>query len=738
MIVDDVRRSGGSVKLRQSWNPWLTLRRRRVTIAVASALGMSAAWLGYVNAPSSYVSQAVVVLDVRRVQAIPNESVVSPLPQDSPVLRTQLDIIGSRTLATNVIQRLKREGINVEEHRFVDWSPVSLVRTATSLIAPGAVEAPSETEVEELAATASDERLIDLLLSNLRVSNDGRSYTIFISYASAKPEISASVANAFARSYLAHQIEIQKAANRRVSDWLGETLVGLRAQLEQSEQALEHFRQSAGLIQTNGVSLQSMAVAAANTETARVKGTIATAEARLEVVKRLAGEQDVPALAEFLGSTAIQTLHAEHSRVERELDTLQKSGAIRSRQIDLLTAEKDALGRQISVEVDRLIQSLANEAAIARENLAALGQSLQAAQAELSEANNAELTAAQLQREATANRSIYESYLVRYKQTIEQDGFEMPEAQLISPAQPAAARASPRRSNWALLGLGLSGCLAAFGIVWREMTDRRLRILRDVETTGIPVIGAVPPLPVRRGGRFETVADQATPLGLALSGIRLSLRARGKKVVAVTSSASGRGKTSLALGLVRSAAAAGLKAVVVEADLRNPRLAEIAGLKPDEWLDGILDSELASDAVIHRDPQSQACIVPARARKVAPELFLQSSAFGQFIARLRESFELVVLDAPDLDRANDAIVIAGLADCSLFVVDCERDRSEHVLDALRRMTAIGSAPDGIVLNRATRNVALEPELSPETTSWSLRRQPADPATGQGSVIRIAR
>src|SRR5690606_19830767 len=160
--------------------------------------------------------------------------------------------------------------------------------------------------------------------------------------------------------------------------------------------------------------------------------------------------------------------------------------------------------------------------------------------------------------------------------------FEMPEAQLISPAQPAAARASPRRSNWALLGLGLSGCLAAFGIVWREMTDRRLRILRDVETTGIPVIGAVPPLPVRRGGRFETVADQATPLGLALSGIRLSLRARGKKVVAVTSSASGRGKTSLALGLGRSAAAAGLKAVVVEADLRNPRLAEIAGLKPNE------------------------------------------------------------------------------------------------------------------------------------------------------------
>lgn len=739
MIVDDVRRSAGSVKLRQSWNPWLTLRRRRITIAVASALGLSAAWFGYANAPSSYVSQAVIVLDVRRVQAIPNESVVSPLPQDSPVLRTQLDIIGSRTLALNVVERLKREGIDVEEHRLVDWSPLTLIRSVVGFVASGNAGSSGEAEqAPQPTTTNSDERMIDLLLSNLRVSNDGRSYTIFISYASAKPEISASVANAFARSYLAHQIDIQKAANRRVSDWLGETLIGLRAQLEQSEQALEHFRQGAGLIQTNGVSLQSMAVAAANTETARVKGALATAEARLEVVKRLAGEQDVPALAEFLGSTAIQTLHTEHSRVERELDTLKKSGAIRSRQIDLLTAEKEALGRQIGVEVDRLIQSLANEADIARENLAALGQSLQAAQTELSEANNAELTAAQLQREATANRAIYESYLVRYKQTIEQDGFEMPEAQLISPAQPAAARASPRPSNWLLLGIGLAGCFAAFGITWREMTDRRLRILRDLEATGIPVIGAVPRLPARRFGKVETVADQATPLGLALSGIRLSLRARGKKVVAVTSAGSGRGKTSLALGLVRSAAAAGLKAVVVEADLRNPSLASTAGLKPDEWLDGILDSDVASDAVIHRDPQSQACIVPARSRKVAPELFLQSSAFGQFVARLRENFELVVLDAPDLERANDAVVIAGLADCSLFVVDCERDRSEQVVDALRRMTAIGSAPDGIILNRASKDVTLEPDLSPETTSWSLKRQPGDPASGQGSVIRIAR
>ena len=78
------------------------LRRRRYTIAIPLAAGLAAGWIGYQNSSRSYVSEAVLALDVRRVQALPSDAILSPLPQDSPVLRTELDVINSRLMASSV------------------------------------------------------------------------------------------------------------------------------------------------------------------------------------------------------------------------------------------------------------------------------------------------------------------------------------------------------------------------------------------------------------------------------------------------------------------------------------------------------------------------------------------------------------------------------------------------------------------------------------------------------------
>src|SRR5690606_25437006 len=108
---------------------------------------------------------------------------------------------------------------------------------------------------------------------------------------------------------------------------------------------------------------------------------------------------------------------------------------------------------------------------------------------------------AQLEREAAANRTIYESYLVRYKQTIEQDGIAAPEAQIISFAEPAGAPAKPRLAAWIMFGLGLGGTVGAAASVLREATDRRARLVQSLESaTGVPVIGMLPQV-----GRKDTI-----------------------------------------------------------------------------------------------------------------------------------------------------------------------------------------------------------------------------------------
>lgn len=739
MIVEEVRHAGGDGVSRRLWGPLAIIRRRRRTLALGLALGLCLAGLGYLNAPRSYMSEAVMVLDLRRIEPIPNESVIAPMAQDSPVLRTQLDIIASRMMAADVVRRLEGEGFDISTHEVPGWTLPAPVAGVLDFVGLG-------TQGDENANLADEEReldeadKIDILLSNLSVRNDGRSYTIFIAYTSPSPELSAHVANAFAQAYLDHQINVQRNASRTVSDWLGQTLIRLRAQLEQSEVALQRYRQEKGLVETNGATLQSQALTKANAELADARAALISSQARLDAVRDLVKSGDIPAMAEFLGSTSIQSLRTLEAGVERELDSLRRSGATRSAQIERLTAEREALREQIGAEVNRLVESLGNEVAIAVQSLAAREDALKSAHADFAAADSAELTAAQLQREATANRMVYESYLVRYKQTIEQDNFKMPEAHLVSPAEPPAARANPRRSNWLLLGLGLGGCLAALGIAARELTDRRLRMLRRLESADIPVMGVVPAINRRKIADIRFFGDPSSRLGLALSGIRLSLQARGKSVVAVSSSASGRGRTSLALALTRSAAAAGIDAVLVEADLRNPKLCELVNLWPATGLDGLLGPNVDDRSLVTKDPASEAGLVFGRAGKVAPERLFLSPEFQNFIARLRENYDLVVLDTPALDTSNDAMVLSRLADTTLYLVDYRKDRPEQVTEGFRRMTAMGSAPEAVMVHydAPASELELEPMTHPGTAFAPAAVRTSDTPFPARGVVRLAR
>lgn len=678
--------------------------RRKYLLALPTLAGLGFALAGYATTPYSFVSESVVALDVRRV-ALPTDTVVSPLPQDSPVLRTEVDIINSRSMAAKVVARLEREGVVIRDDEQPAISPATLRRFVTSLL-----QASAHEQTSELPQVVSDEDRIkvDRLLSRLRVSNDGRSYTIFLTFSSSDPIFAAKVSNAYALTYLDHQIDIQRNATRRVSDWLGETLVNLRADLETSEQAAENFRQKAGLIETNGAILQAQRVAALNSELANTRAVFSGLEARLATIKSLSSEHKFPSLAEILGSETIQALRIEQARSERRLRELQDSRALKSAEIASLRSELDSIGRQIGDEVARIVASLTNEISIARQKEASLTDALRDAQEELSEANHAEVTLAQLEREAAANRTIYESYLVRYKQTIEQDGIAAPEAQIISFAEPASRPAKPRLAAWVMFGLGLGGSLGIAALALREATDRRPRVVDTLEhATGVPVIGALPQMGRRERKRVDAIMrDSGTRMGRALAGLRRVLRIdptrKFSSVIVITSSCAGEGKTTLALGMARSAAAAGIRTVVVDADLRRPGVAKALDLRPGAFVDELLTGERSVDELLHEARGAGFSAVVARSGAARPELLLASPRFRTLINELKLRFDLVLIDAPETSAAPDAMEISAFARRVLFVTRFSTRRMDPVIASIRTLVAWGHGPDGIVLNGVDR------------------------------------
>ncbi|WP_331275254.1 exopolysaccharide transport family protein [Brucella pseudogrignonensis] len=686
MIISDVSSGNARQPLADLLD---TIKRRRTLIIAPLLAGVAIGVIGYLMAPLSYVSESVLVLDMRRVQALPNESAITPLPQDSPVLRSELDIISSRMMARKVIDILQADNVNVP----------TAFRSGTVLSAPPE-NAKQVREARDVDAAARERQRIDLLLSRLRVNNDGRSYTIFISYRASDPVYAAKVANAFVTAYLDHQIDVQQSAARRVSEWLGEKLVSLRSDLEGAERAAEDFRQKSRLAGDPGqISFQAQRVAALNTEIVAATGAVSLAEARLRTAESLKTNNEAPALTEVLASPAIQSLRNEQARVERQLDELRSNGALKSAEIPVLTAERDALRQQVTAQVDEIIKSLSNEIKIARQRRSGLEDALTAAEADLAQANQAQVQAVQLDREANASRTVYESYLTRYKQLIEQDGIAVPEAQMISAAEPATAKASPNLANWLLLGLGLGGLVSLLATVSREAFDK----IRPAQTAsfilpGIPAATLLPltpqltvPMLVNRG------LDPASAFGRAIKSVhdRLRFLSRGRDSLslAIISLGDSETKALLITALAQQFAASGVAVAVIDATNQHSRLSQALGL-PETGQGTASTGRKLSGATLNHDHGSGIDII-------TPGQQVEGEWLSELIAQLRTDHKIILVDLPSVADDKRSVLLSRAADTALLVAQPDRNDQPANHALIQTMAALGRKPALAVVSQST-------------------------------------
>lgn len=684
MIISDVSSGNGRHPLAEFLD---VVQRRKVMLITPIIAGASLAVVGYLAAPVSYVSEAVLVLDMRRLQALPNESAITPLPQDSPVLRSELDIINSRMMARKVIDILQKNNVTV---------PVD-ARSQT-MVAAGQ-KATQDRVVRDSDPELRERQRIDLLLSRLRVTNDGRSYTIFISYRAPDPAYAAKVANAFATAYLDHQIDVQQSAARRVSEWLGEKLITLRNDLESAESAAESFRQKSRLAGDPGqISFQAQRVAALNNEIIVATGAVSLAEARLRTAESLNNKNEAPALTEVLASPAIQSLRNEEARVERQLDELRSNGALKSVEIPVLVAERESLKQQISVQVGEIIKSLSNEIQIARQRRSGLEDALKIAEGDLAQANQAQVKAVQLDREVNASRTVYESYLTRFKQLIEQDGIAVPEAQMISSAEPATAKASPNLFNWLLFGLGLGSLVAVIGTIARETFDK----IRPVQTASLllPGMTAATLLPLSPRLTMSLLVNQgldpSSAFGRAIKSVydrlRSLTRGRDSLALSVVSLSETEGKTLFITALAQQFAANGIAVAVIDATEHHSKLSEAFGLPLSEYGMASSGRQLSGATLVHDHGSGIDIITPEKQTKEANWL-------DELIAQLRSDHKIILVDLPAVMENKKSLLLSRATDTSLLMVQADRHEQQATNALIQSMASFGRKPAIAVVNQ---------------------------------------
>lgn len=733
------------------------LRRRAVWLALFATTGLGVGAAVYAKQPRLYRAEAVLALDVRRIQGMPIDQVVTPLPQENPVLRTELDRIGSRIMARRVLAKLAEEGVDpfpstatgaVEES-----GPVATRDTeiggATAARPPS--QPPGVSAADRMAAAREDR-----LRAGLKVVNDGHSYTIYIAYTAEDPAVAARVANSYAQAYLDYQDDVQMEATRRVSDWLSDRLKVLAARLERSEQGAERFRASSGLLEIDGVTLAAQRLSALNAELMAARAAHATAEARENTAARLAADSNgLDSFSEVLGSPIIQQLRASQAQFERRLRVLKDTGVAQSPEIPALQAELEAVRRQIEQEVAHILASLRNEIDAAARRVASLEEELRVAQANYGASDLARVKLDALTREANADRAVYESLLGRSKQIVDQNGLVDPGVRLISeataPSRPFGLRLVPALA----LGL-LGGTAGGLGLAFvLERLDDRVRSRRGIEAaTGVAVLGTLPILPWRvrrRTAGLWTQPSGGHAFAEAIASLQWMLRlapvTRRSATFVVTSALPGEGKTTVALALARSIALTGRSVVLVDADPYRQGLSRMAlsrrqRSEPSSGLDAYFRGDAGIDDILARDPTTPLQVVLASGQGTDKKEQLGGAGMRRLVEQLRERFDVVILDAPPALTTSDAAQIGSIVDAVLFLIRWQSTPQEAVLAALQKLALCGVPVPALILNQVERRAHQSYEASRAgiRDRASLKSSPgrfADMADRPGAQIREA-
>lgn len=699
--------------------------RHKIIVVGCLLLGTGVSWLILNQTSPRYEAEAQVVLGIRSARIVKFESVLSDLPTQPGVLRTEMDVIISRAMAERVAGRMSA----ADKERLVAVSAIisplqRLTRMATSGMReaeqlvfgsknePAAgVPGPDTVSPEEVHPPSSLPELaelVDLVRRGVSASNDGQSYTIHIGYSSADPQLAAILANLYADAYIANQLGSKAEAADRASAWLSERLVELRHDLESSETAVQSYRHAADILQDKNGTVTAQQLAAINGQLVQARGERLEAASRLATLQALmAAGGDIESLPEIMASPVIQSLRDKQADLKRKQAENDKRYTSLYPADTKLETDLAAIQRQIDMEVARVAKGMRARLETAQTNEWALDSELSRLQKRFAQGSDAEVKLQLLQRESDANRAVYEAYLSRLKETTEQGKLQEPDSFLISSAVPPDRPSYPRRLPLLFLGI-LFGGLAGIAIaLLRELFEQRLHSVEEVEEmTGLRVLALVPSLRYPRLFRPENYVLRR-PRSLFNESLRTARAAialsqgdgsGNGNVIVVTSSIPGEGKTAFCLSLARSLAADHHKVLLIDSDLRRPAVGNAFGTKSESHLADILRGAAELHQVVQVDRRSGAHYITAKEDSSHPQDLLNSERMRVLIEEARSDYDVVIIDAPPILVVADAAIIARWVDHCLFFIRWGSTARDYVAHALRKLELYNVAVSGIVMS----------------------------------------
>jgi len=675
------------------------LRRRWPLLLIATLLGVMCGVLLVSSATPKYTATASVAIENEKPQLVNVQQVQAQSPADDATVATEAAVLRSTQLISQLVDALHLDRdpefnatLNPPKTNFSISHLVALARRRGPARAP----TPDRIRAQVIASVASA----------IAIASNDKSYVITINVTSRSGRKAQAIANMLADLYIQDGVTQKANASRRASAYLLSRIAELRRQAEQSDRAAELYRASSGLTGTSqGATIDTQQLSGLTTELVTARGERASKEAQLAELRKLArGSGDVASSPLTLASSLIQRLREQESEVERNLANLQATFGPNYPKIINAQAELADLRQKILAEIRKISAATANEVAVAKAREEALQSGVSSIESRVNQGGQSAVRLRELERQAEADRGVYQTFLNRLKETSQDVDAQSFDARIVSPALLPLAPSSPRVTltvGASMIAGLLAGILLGLLV---ERFDDTVRGTDVMDAIGGTVLGLLPELSRRLKRPEDTVLDQ--PHSLAAEARRMLHSAlthaqpSGRsQVIMVTSSTPNEGKTSVCIGLARVSAQNGTRTLLIDADVRRPSVHETLGINNGVGLIQLLLGEASLDQAVQRDPRTQLDVLTAGSGLINPPNLLRSPATRELIEGLRGNYDFIVLDTAPFIPMVDSQILSQLVDQLVFVVRWGRTPKRVVDNVMRQIRRLQAPFTGTVLTR---------------------------------------
>lgn len=571
---------------------------------------------------------------------------------------------------------------------------------------------PSGT-TEKQWMTARRDAAVEKIIGGVSVEIPGDSRVMSISFRSLDPQIASMLANGYADAFVKDDLRRSMRSNEYARNYLQEQIQKVSSRLQEAEIKANNYAKQNRIV---GNTLSATPAGAASSESdasapitignlVSINSTYTKARSdRIAAEQRWRAISSIPAmqLPEVQQNATIQSIQTERSQLVAKIAELRQRYGDSYPQIREARAQVAALETQMSRLANEIKNSARDQYEVALRQEQGISAELNSVADQTLGEQDRRVRYNLLDREASALRSQLATLLERFNQLSAAANIDSGSITKLDDAETPSAPVSPNLFKNMLVALVLGMGLAVALAVLREAFDDRLRSSDDVERKlGTQLLGFTPHLP------DEEIAvqtrDPFSALMEAYSSLRTSIDfavPNNHRVLQITSSQPSEGKSLTSMVLARKYAQLGRHTLLIDADLRKPTINYLFDTKRSSigFAEVLLGDVEIGNALIQDTPENLD-VLPVGSIPLSPVELLSSTRFTDFLARCRETYDLVIIDSSPVMGLADAPLISQHVDGVVFIVEANRSHYGQAKAALRRLRTAGATIAGAVLTK---------------------------------------